>query len=54
MADQEIVRFDVSMDNTFLMNFLDALDHLHANMQASLQVKFALALLEKIFKWFTK
>lgn len=54
MANQEVVWFDVSMDNTFLVYFLDALDHLHADMQAGLQIKFAFALLEKIFEWFAK
>ena len=35
-TNQEIIRLDVSMDNTFFMYYLDSLDHLDSDVQNSL------------------
>lgn len=49
-AEKEVIRFDVTMDDTLLMNFLDSLDHLLSDEAASLQVELALALHEQVFE----
>ena len=49
-ANQEIIRFDVSMDDSLLMDDLDSLDHLDGDVEASLEVKFPSALLEVVFE----
>ena len=49
-ANQEIIRFDISMDDSLLVDDLDSLDHLDGNVEASLEVKFPSALLEVVFK----
>jgi len=48
-TNQEVIWFDISVDNSFLMDFLDSLYHLDSNLQNSLKVKFPSALLEEIF-----
>ena len=42
-TDQEIVRLDVPMDDSFLMDLLDSLDKLCSNHEDSLKVEVALA-----------
>lgn len=49
-ANQEIIRFDVSMDDSLLVDDLDSLDHLDGDVEASLEVKFPSALLEVVFE----
>ena len=49
-ANQEIIRFDVSMDDSLLVDDLDSLDHLDGDVEASLEVKFSSALLEVVFE----
>ena len=49
-ANQEIIRFDVSMDDSLLMDDLDSLDHLDGDVKASLEIKFSSALLEVVFE----
>lgn len=53
-ANKEIVWFDITMNNSLIVNLLDSLIHLHSNMEDSSQVKLSSALLEKIFKTLTK
>jgi len=49
-SSHEIIRFDVSMDDSLIVNYLNPLEHLNSNMEDSGEVKFSSALLEKIFK----
>ena len=49
-ANQEIIRFDVSMDDSLLVDNLDSLDHLDSDMEAGLVVEFPSALLEVVFE----
>jgi len=53
-SNEEIVWLDVSMNDSFFMSFLDTSDQLHGNNEDSLQVKVALAALEKIFERWSK
>lgn len=67
-SNQEVVWLDISVDNSLLMDLLNALDlkipwlvilsgliyHLMSNVQHCFQVKFAPALLEEIFERFSK
>lgn len=53
-SHQEVVRLDVSMDDTFLVNDLDSLDHLHSDMQDSLKIELSAALLEQVFERLTE
>ena len=50
----EIVRLDVSVDDSFFVNYLDSLEHLNCDMKDSREVKFSSALLEKVFQGFTE
>ena len=47
---QEVIRLNVSMNNSFLVHYLNSLDHLHCNMEYSPQIELSAALLEQIFK----
>ena len=49
-ANQEVVRLNVSMDDSFFMDLFDALDHLNCNHENSLQVEAALTRLKKVLK----
>lgn len=49
-ADQEIVRLDVAVDDALFVNDLDALNHLHGDVENCPQVKLAAALLEQILE----
>jgi len=49
-TNQEIVWFNISIDDSFLVHNLDHLNHLDCNMQHRLQIELATALLEKICK----
>ena len=49
-SNQEIIRFDVSMDDSFLVHNLDSLDHLDGDVEAGLEVEFSSALLEVVFE----
>ena len=42
-TDQEIVRLDVPVDDSLLMELLDSLDKLYSNHEHSLKVEVALA-----------
>ena len=53
-ADQEVIRLDVTMDDSLLMHFLDSLDELRADQQDSFQVELPAACLEKVFEGWTK
>ena len=53
-ANQEIIRFDISMDDPLLVADLDSLDHLDGDVKASLEIKFSSALLEVVFETLTK
>lgn len=47
-ANQEIVRLDVSVDDSLVVHFLNSLQHLDSNHQHSLQVELPLAGLEQV------
>ena len=47
---QEIVRFDIPMDDSFFMHFLNAFDQLDCDHKHCFKVKIALARLEKVLK----
>jgi len=45
-SDQKVVWFNISVDNSFFMNFLDSLEHLDTDQEGSFQIKLTLARLE--------
>jgi hypothetical protein len=49
-TNEEVVRFDITVDNALFMDNFDPLDHLNGDMQDSLEVEFATALLEQVFE----
>ena len=49
-SEQEVVGLDVSVNDSLIMNFLKALDHLLRDQAASLQVELSLTLHEKVFE----
>ena len=53
-ANQEIIRFNVSVDDSLLVNDLDSLDHLDGDVETGLEVEFSSALLKLVFKTLTK
>lgn len=53
-ADQKVVRFDVSMDDSFIVNGFDSRDHLVRTMKTGAQVKLASAVLELVFQTLSK
>ena len=48
-SDEEVIRLDISMDQSLLMDFLDALYQLDGNQKYGLEVELALTGLEQIF-----
>jgi hypothetical protein len=52
-ANQEIVRFNITMDDSLLMDNLDSLDHLDTNVQNSFEIKFSSTFLEQVLQTFT-
>ena len=53
-CDHNILWFDISMDDSLLVDDLDSLDHLDGDVEASLEVKFSSALLEVVFETLTE
>ena len=53
-TDEEVIRFDVSVNDALLMHFLYATDELHRNHQDSLEIKVPLARLEEVFERWSK
>jgi len=49
-TNQEVVRFDISMYDSFFVHFFNAFDHLNCNHEDSFQVQVTLASLQKVFK----
>ena len=49
-TNKEVVRLDVSVDDAFLVNGFDALDHLNGDVQTSLQIKLASTFLEQVLE----
>lgn len=47
-ANEEIIRLDVSVDDSLIVHFLDSLQHLGSDHQHGLEVELALAGLEKV------
>jgi len=45
-SSHEIIRLDVSVDDSFFVNYLNSLEHLNCNMEHSREVKLSPALLE--------
>jgi putative lipase involved disintegration of autophagic bodies len=53
-SSHEVVWLDVSVDDSFIVDYLNSLEHLNRNVQDSGEVKFSSALLEKILKRFAE
>lgn len=53
-ANQEVIRLNVSVDDSLFMDGLDSLNHLHSNMKACLEIKLTSALLELVLKTLSK
>ena len=53
-SNQKVVRLDVTMDDSFFVDHLDSLDHLHGDVQNGLEVESPPALLEQIFERFAE
>ena len=49
-TDKEVIRFNISVDNSLLVNFFESLHHLLGNEAAGLQVEFTFALHEQVFQ----
>ena len=49
-SNQEVVRFDITMNNPFFMHSLDSLDHLSGDMENCLEIELSSALLEQVLK----
>jgi hypothetical protein len=49
-TDEEVIRFDVTVDNSFFVDFLNALEHLDCDEEHGFEVELALAGLEKVFE----
>jgi len=49
-TNEEVVRFDITVDNALFVDNFDPLDHLNGDVQDSLEVEFATALLEQVFE----
>jgi mRNA-degrading endonuclease YafQ of YafQ-DinJ toxin-antitoxin module len=54
VSNQEVVRFNISMNYSTTMDSLDYFDHLNSNMQHCFDVKYPLAFLKQVLKGFTK
>lgn len=48
-TEQEVIGFDVSVNNTFVMHLFNALDHLLSDHAAGLEVELPLTLHEEVF-----
>ena len=53
-SSHEIIRLDVSMNNSLFMDYLNSLEHLNCNMKNSGEIKFSSALLEKVLEGFAE
>ena len=49
-ADQEVVRLDVSVDDSFFVALLDEFDHLDADQEDRFEAELAFAALEEVFE----
>ena len=49
-SNQEVIRLDVSMDDSLFMHLLNSLDQLDADQEARLEVKSSLAGREEVLK----
>ena len=53
-TDQEVIRFNVSMNYSFLMNLFNSFDHLLCNQATSFKVEFPFALHKEVLKTWPK
>lgn len=53
-TNEEVVRFDVTMNDALFMDNLDSLDHLDCNVENGLEVELAAALLEQVLEGLTE
>ena len=53
-SNQEVVRLDVSMNDSLLVHLFNSLDHLNSNNENGLEVEASFAGLEKIFQRWAK
>ena len=49
-SDQEVIRFNITMDNSLFMHFFNTSDELNSNHQDSFQIEVSLAALEQILQ----
>ena len=49
-TDKEVIRLNIAVDDSLIMNFLDPSHHLTADLENSFEIKGAFAALEQIFK----
>ena len=49
-TDQEVIRLDIAMDDSFLVNLLDSLDELHGDQQDCFKVELASASRKEVLK----
>lgn len=45
-ANKEVIRFDITVDNSLLVNFLDSLNELDRNMEDAFEVELSSTLLK--------
>ena len=48
-SHQEVIRFNITMNDPFLMNNLNSLNHLHCDVKYSFYIEFPPAFLKQIF-----
>ena len=53
-SNQKVVRLDVSVNDSFIVYGFDALDHLHADLKARLQVKLTSTFLKEVLETLTQ
>ena len=49
-SDQEVIRFDITMDNSLFVHFFNTSDELNSDHQNCLQIKVTFATLEQILQ----
>ena len=53
-SNQKIIWFDISMDDSLLMDDLDSLDHLDRDVENGADVELSSAFLEQVLEWLTE
>lgn len=53
-SNKEVIRFNISVNDSLLVHFLDSFDHLLGNKAARLEVELALALHKEVLETWTE